>query len=294
VIAESEVMRALLSTVRKVAPSTASVLLLGETGTGKEVIAKELHQLSPRASKPFEVVDCGSLSPNLINAELLGHERGAFTGAVGDRPGAFERADGGTVLLDEIGELPLDLQPALLGVLERRRFRRIGGSRERAVDVRVVSATHRDLSALVAAGRFRADLLYRLNVVTLAIPPLRDRREDIGPLVRHFAPGLEADPVLLAAHHWPGNVRELRNVVEGAVVTGEWRIGGSCTPSSPASASKPLQDYGEARRAAVEAFQRAYLPRLLQESGGKVAEAARRSGMDRPYLHRLLRELGLR
>jgi two-component system response regulator GlrR len=177
-------MRAVVAALQRVAPSNVSVLLCGETGTGKEVLARELHERSPRRQKPFEVVDCGSLAANLIGSELLGHERGAFTGAVETRLGAFERADGGTVFLDEIGELPLELQPALLGVLERRRFRRIGGSKERSVDVRVVSATHRDLRA----GTFRPDLYFRLAVVRIDVPPLRERREDIRPLVHSFLP----------------------------------------------------------------------------------------------------------
>ncbi len=226
------VMRRLMAHVARAAQSDAPVLVCGESGTGKELLAAALHDLGPRARGPFVTVDCGSLTPTLVASELFGHERGAFTGADRQHVSAFERADGGTLLLDEVGELPASLQTALLGVLERRRFRRLGGRADVAVDVRVVSATHRDLRAEVNAGTFRLDLYYRVAVVLLRIPPLRERAEDIPLLVEHFLRECGHDgPVEqllsrsamdgLASHHWPGNVRELRNLIEATVAMGE-------------------------------------------------------------------------
>jgi DNA-binding NtrC family response regulator len=205
---------------------------VGESGTGKELFARAVHEHSKRADGPFVVVDCASLTPTLVASELFGHEKGAFTGADRRHQGAFERADGGTIFLDEIGELPEQLQPNLLGVLERRRFRRLGGRDEIEVDVRVVSATNRDLRAEVNAGTFRLDLYYRLAVVRFAVPSLRERPEDIPILIEHFlreagetAPmGEVVPPAVMAGlqrHHWPGNVRELRNYVEATVAMGE-------------------------------------------------------------------------
>src|SRR5688500_15812022 len=225
-------MRSLMARIQRAARTDVSVLLLGETGVGKEVIARAIHESSPRAAHPFEVVDCGALMPTLIASELFGHEKGAFTGADRQHVGAFERANGGTLFLDEIGELPPALQSALLGALERRSFRRVGGTASIAVDVRVVCATNRDLRNEVNAGRFRQDLYYRIAVILLRIPPLRERVGDIPLLVEHFLREIGHDgPVeevvpesvmqTLKTHHWPGNVRELRNFVEAAIAMGE-------------------------------------------------------------------------
>jgi DNA-binding NtrC family response regulator len=303
-IGESSAMRAVVAIVRRVGPSDLSVLIQGETGTGKEVVAASLHALSPRATRPFEVVDCGSLPPTLIAAELFGHERGAFTGADRQRIGAFERAHRGTIFLDEIGELPIDLQPALLGVLERRRFRRLGGQADVDVDVRVVAATHRDLRQAVNDGSFRADLYYRIAVTRIVIPPLRERPEDVEPLVRHFASQSTGDPHAepfgfatlerLRAHPFRGNARELRNVVEAALAMGSVRVDGAdIEPRAPGTEDEPVP-YKDARAQALARFERAYLDDLIRKCKGNASEAARRARMDRPYLLTLLRKHGLR
>src|SRR5207245_7410418 len=198
-----------------------TVTLIGETGTGKDVVARAMHRESPRAKQAFVVFDCGAVAPNLIESELFGHEKGAFTGAVAERAGAFERAHGGTLFLDEVGELLLELQPKLLRALEHRAVRRVGGSEEIAVDVRIVAATNRNLEADVKAGKFREDLYFRLSVVTLQIPPLRERREDLPLLSRAILAQLGKADLLVApetmhvleSYDWPGNVRELRNVL---------------------------------------------------------------------------------
>ncbi|HET6338081.1 MAG TPA: sigma 54-interacting transcriptional regulator [Polyangiales bacterium] len=314
VIAQSPAMRKVLQSIGRLAGSNVTVLLQGETGTGKEVLARALHDLSDRRDAPFEVVDCGSMAPTLIASELFGHERGAFTGAHGEHAGAFERAHGGTVFLDEIGELPIDLQPMLLGVLERRRFKRVGGVRERSVNVRVVAATHRDLRNATNLGTFRADLYFRLAVARVVIPPLRERPDDIAPLVRRFAEQLTGDPnaqpfdnqtlTALEAHPWSGNVRELRNVVESAVALGsvvlEGETGGELPSVAALEQAAALPEtllslpYREARAHAVAGFERAYLRRLTAACGGNASEAARRAKMDRPYLLGLLRKHGLR
>ncbi len=310
-------MRRLFARVRKAAASDIPILLVGESGTGKELVARALHAESPRKDGPFVVVDCASLSPTLIASELFGHEKGAFTGADRRHAGAFERADGGTLFLDEIGELPAELQPNLLGVLERRRFRRLGGREEIGTDVRVVSATNRDLREEVNAGSFRLDLYYRIAVVRLAIPALRERPEDIPRLVDHFLREAgETRPLgevvnatmmaHLALHRWPGNVRELRNWVEATVAMGEApplddSLGppGIAEPATTSGASVPLAPllllpYKDARAALLEQFEAAYLPEALERADGNVSQAARDCGMDRSHLWDLLRRHGLR
>jgi DNA-binding NtrC family response regulator len=223
-------MRELFARLEKLAASDATVLTTGETGVGKELVAESLHEYSKRSSGPFVVLDCGSIPQNLIESELFGHERGAFTGATSSYIGAFERADGGTLFLDEIGELPLAMQPKLLRVLERKEVRRIGGSKMISVDMRVVAATNRDLGVEVNRGRFREDLYYRLAVARVHVPPLRERRDDIPLLIEHFlsitpnAQNTRLAPEtveLMMKHDWPGNIRELRNVIERAVLLSE-------------------------------------------------------------------------
>ena len=306
----SPAMRRLFASLERAAAGTPAVLVVGESGTGKELIARAIHELGPRAAGPFVTVDCGALPANLIASELFGHEKGAFTGAERQHAGAFERADGGTLFLDEIGELPPADQAALLGVLERRRFRRVGGAAELAVDVRVVSATHRDLRAEVNAGRFRLDLYYRLAVVVLRVPPLRERPDDVPVLVEHFlrelghagavedvvAPATMAE---LVRHAWPGNVRELRNAVESLMLMGTVAELGAAG-AAPAAGARDLVDavldveYRHARTAVMRDFELRYLTRLLERAGGNVSQAARTAGMDRSYLIDLLRRHGLR
>jgi DNA-binding NtrC family response regulator len=306
-VGDSDAIREVSRLIHRLARVDSSVLIWGETGAGKEVVARALHEASPRRAAELVVVDCGSLPATLIASILFGHEKGAFTGADQRRAGAFERAQGGTVLLDEIGELPLEVQPALLGVLERRAFTRVGGAQPIAVDVRILAATHRDLRAEVNAGRFRADLYYRLAVARIVIPPLRERPEDIEPLARHFVQKLTgADdlgplgPALAAlrAHPWTGNVRELRNVVEAALVMGELDLGGArpAPPPIPAStlAGGAIAPYRDARAAALHRFEAEYLRALIEATAGNASEAARLARMDRPYLLTLLRKHGLR
>ncbi len=295
-------MRALFHRLERAAASDATVLLTGESGTGKELAARALHDRGRRKGGPFVVVDCGALPRELIESELFGHEKGAFTGAVQGRQGAFEEANGGTVFLDEIGELDLDLQPRLLRVLESRQVKRLGGRGYRPVDIRVVAATHRDLLRRVAEGSFREDLYHRLAVVTLRLPPLRERREDISVLVRRFldehGPELELSPDVLQrleARPWPGNVRELRNFVERMVALGE-------PPSVPAAtvspAAAPLdgldEPYKIVRARLLDDFERRYLLRLLDRSEGNYTKAARLAEIDRVYLLRLLDRHDLR
>jgi transcriptional regulator with PAS, ATPase and Fis domain len=223
--AASAAMQHVLSVLERLAPTELTVTLIGETGTGKDVLAHVLHESSARVGAPFVVFDCGAVAANLAESELFGHERGAFTGANNTHAGAFERADGGTLFLDEVGELPLDLQPRLLRALENRRVRRVGGSQYRPIDLRVVSATNRDLKSLVSAGRFREDLYFRLAQAVVPVPPLRERLEDIPVLVRRLLDDLgrgelevaETTYSVLRAHPWPGNVRELKNALACAI-----------------------------------------------------------------------------
>ena len=230
IVGSSAALQRALSLVSKVAPTDASVLITGETGTGKELVARAIHRLSDRSSKPFVSVNCAAIPRDLIASELFGHEKGSFTGAVQRRVGRFELADGGTIFLDEVGELPKETQIALLRVLQEREFERVGGVRSIQTNVRVVAATNRDLRAAIAAGTFRSDLFYRLNVFPLEVPPLRDRRQDIPALVEYFIDrcannvgknitGINNKSLeLLQSYPWPGNIRELQNVIERSVI----------------------------------------------------------------------------
>jgi two-component system response regulator GlrR len=302
IVTASPAMDALLAEARLAAQSEAAVLIQGESGTGKELLARAIHRASPRRDKPFVAINCGAIPPELLESELFGHVKGAFTGAGRDHPGLFLSADGGTVLLDEIGDMPAPLQVKLLRVLQEGEVRPVGSTETRAVDVRIVSATHRDLEAAIAGGEFREDLYYRLNVVNLALPPLRERREDIPLLARHFLAaltekyrrrihGFAPDALaMLAAADWPGNIRQLHNVLEQCVAL--------CTTSTiPASLvaralrEKPaeIQPLAEARAA----FERDYLIGLLKLTRGQVSEVARLAGRNRTEVYRLLQRHGL-
>ncbi len=294
----SEAMRRLYALLERASVTDSSILIEGETGTGKELVARAIHDHSPRRDGPFVVCDLGSLGSSLSDSELFGHVRGAFTGADRDRIGAFEAAHGGTIFLDEIGELPLEMQPRLLRVIESHEVRPVGAVAYRTVDVRVVSATNRDLVAEVKAGRFREDLYHRLGVIVARVPALRERAEDIVTLTRHFL-GDRAQPdaeslAALTAHDWPGNVRELRNVVERAIALGvelsPALIGGSHTSLVAVDPSLPFR---EAKSQLVDAWERDYVAAVLASCEGNVSLAARRAGMDRAYLHRLLKKHGL-
>ena len=309
----SPAMQRLASLTRRVAPLTATVLIHGETGTGKEGIARAIHDQGPRADGPYVVFDCGAVARTLVDAELFGHERGAFTGAEVARAGAFERADGGTLFLDEIGELPKDLQPKLLRVLEMREVRRLGSSETKLVDVRVVAATHRDLRAEVRAERFRADLYHRLVVLEMRVPPLRDRPEDIVAI----AEVLSRDPAVtggrtsgisqtalarLQSHAWPGNVRELVNVIRaGAALSEASTLGVLDLPEhlSPcASLDEVVREtealtFKDARDQLLAAFESDYLARVLRATRGNLSEAARRTGLHRKTVERMVRKHGL-
>ena len=313
----SPAMRRAFALMERFAPSEGTVLIEGETGTGKELIAHAIHEASPRAEGPFVVVDCGAIPVTLIESELFGHVRGAFTGATEARRGAFEAARGGTLFLDEIGELPAAVQPVLLRVLENRTLKRVGDDRRINVDVRVVAATHRDLREEVNRGRFRADLYYRVAVLRLRVPALRDRREDIPVLVRHFcdtfaagddttsdeqpAPSPLSDELItaLSGQSWPGNVRELRSAVQRALLLGDAAVWQDPLARGPLARETEVvvdvgQTYGEAKEAATARWEAVYVERLIAMFGGNLARAARAVGMSRTYLRKLAERYGLR
>jgi two-component system response regulator GlrR len=308
-IGTSHAMRGAFALLERAAASSATVLLEGETGTGKGKAAESIHAVSARRGGPFVTLDCSALPANLLESELFGHERGSFTGAAGTRIGAFEEASGGTVFLDEIGEMPLDLQPKLLRVLESREIRRVGSNQQRPVDVRVIVATNRDLRAEVNAGRFRSDLYFRVAVLKIGLPALRDRPEDLPVLVDAILDSLGADaheaarlrtPELLAqlqGGSWPGNVRELRNCVERCLVFQDTCALSDESPTG-ARSSAPRVDTAipiiAARQCAVDAFEKAYLVELLRVHDGRMLRAAAAAGIGRVYLYKLLRRHGLK
>ena len=294
---QSPVMEELLRKARLSAASGASILIRGESGTGKELLAKAIHQASDRAEKPFVAINCGAIPENLLESELFGHTRGAFSGAIRDATGLIKSADGGTLFLDEIGDMPLPLQVKLLRVLQERQVRPVGATRSEAVDVRVISATHRDLEEEIANGSFREDLYYRLNVVSLDIPSLAQRREDVPLLANHFLHKLaarnkrkvsgfsaEAMEELLAAS-WPGNVRQLINVVEQAVALATTPvISADLLHSAIRKNAEKIPSFAEARRQ----FEQEYLVRLLKITNGNVSQAARLADRNRTDFYKLL------
>jgi DNA-binding NtrC family response regulator len=306
-------MRQVFGLLERAAATDVTVLITGESGTGKELVASELVRRSNRRNRAFLTVDCGSISPNLVESELFGHAKGAFTGADRNRVGTFEAADRGTIFLDEIGEMPLEMQPKLLRVLENREVRRAGENEARKVDVRVIAATNRNLEKEVNRGRFREDLYFRLSVFTVRLPPLRERTEDIPDLVRAFlermgatenerlfTPSIYAE---LARHDWPGNVRELRNYVERAIVLQdatqpsrasvhqEEVPGGAALAPSAVSIGFPFKT---AKDTLISNFERLYLEQLMAWAGGNVSRASRKAKLDRMYLHRLLQRYGIK
>ena len=295
IVGESLGLRRCLDRLERLAPSDLPVLIQGETGTGKELAARRLHRKSPRRRRPMAPINCAALAPGLLVSELFGHLRGAFTGADRDRPGIFEAAQGGTVLLDEIGDLPLDAQGKLLRLLQEGEVRRVGESLPRKIDVRVVAATHRDLEAMADKGRFRRDLYYRLRVGRVELPPLRDRGEDVLLLARAFLGALGSPPPRLCPaarrrlldYHWPGNVRELKNVLEvAAALSEDGRI------------DAELLDLPETNRTArhgyherLRRFRHSMVAEALEASDGNQAAAARRLGLSRQALSYLVRRL---
>jgi DNA-binding NtrC family response regulator len=305
IVAESAQSRAVLDLVRRVAPSRAAVLVQGESGTGKELVARLLHYWSDRVGKPFVAVNMKAFAESVIERELFGHERGAFTGAVAARPGCFERAHGGTLFLDEIGDIGADVQAKLLRVVQEGEVQPVGGTRARRVDVRLVTATNRVLRDEVAAGRFREDLYFRLNVIPIQLPALRERRDDVLPLARHFlarhavesgrrlALSPDAEEVL-RAHAWPGNVRELENAIERAVVLAR---GPEITPEDlllEATSTGTTTPSGDGTlQACLDAAAAARFRAALAAAGGERTAAAKVLGIDRTTLYRLMRRLGL-
>jgi DNA-binding NtrC family response regulator len=330
IVGRSMAMREIFGILEKIAPTTATVVIEGETGTGKEVFAKTIHQMSKRRDAPFVVFDCGAVPESLIESELFGHEKGSFTGAIMTRKGLFEMAHGGTIFLDELGELSLDLQPKLLRVLEQREVRRVGANKSSPINVRVIAATNRSLEEEVKAGRFREDLFYRLCVVRLTLPSLRDRAEDIPLLVRHFLQTLEANknpdgetriksasPAALSAlsrYAWPGNVRELVNTIERACSFAEGDvITPDDLPDNIMAAGEPIRTsqemsaimdapgrdqlielpFKDAKEEWISSFERDYILELLRRHQGNISQASREADIDRKYFRKLMMKHGI-
>jgi Nif-specific regulatory protein len=307
-IAESDAMQRTVTLARKAAGSPATVLLLGESGVGKEILSRSIHAWSTRSAKPFLAVNCSAISDHLLESELFGHEKGAFTGAHQQKKGLFELAHGGTVFLDEIGEMKPELQAKLLRVLQDHEFERVGGTQPLRVDIRIIAATNQDLAAAIRTGRFRKDLFYRLNVVTLTVPPLRERREDIVPLANcfltRFCRDLMHPPMTLAPdtmdllqqHDWPGNVRELENVIERAVVLAS---GYAIEPTdialgdAPSDTAMPESLLDLPFHESVEAHKRSLLQHAIAKAGGNKSKAALALKLQANYLFRLCKQLGL-
>jgi len=306
ILGTSPAIQRLLQMVDRLAPLDTTVLVLGESGTGKELVAKALHAKSPRRQAPFVAINCAALTPSLLESELFGHEKGAFTDAAAQKKGKLEIADGGTVFLDEVGELAAELQAKLLRVLQQREFERVGGTKTLRLDVRLIAATNRDLGGEVRRGAFREDLYHRLNVVAVRTPPLRDRREDVPLLARHFVArvaarcgrrveGVSAEAErCLTAYGWPGNVRELENAIERAVVLGgSDQILPEDLPENVLEAA-PAFDAASAYQASVGDAKREAVLRAWNEAGGDYKAAAKRLGLHPNSLLRLVRNLGLR
>jgi two-component system nitrogen regulation response regulator NtrX len=318
-VGQSAPMRQIQDLIRRVAPTTGSVLITGENGTGKELVAHSIHALSPRFNKPFIEVNCAAIPEELIESELFGHERGAFTGATSLRRGKFDLANGGTLFLDEIGDMSLKTQAKVLRILQEQKFERVGGTQTLSVDVRIVAATNKDLKAEIAKGAFREDLFYRLNVIPFVVPPLRDRKEDIPALTDHFlrefsqAHGKAMRPLtpearaVLDAYPWPGNVRELRNLIERLVI-----LAGEADAERPLTAADLLAHLGEVPVAQAQSFdrvdpawvgrslrdarsdfEREFILKTLREHDWNISKTASVLGVERSHLHRKIRTMGI-
>lgn len=322
-IGASDAMRRIFYLAESYAPTDATIMLTGETGTGKEIFAEEIHKHSKRANKPFVVIDCTSISRDIVESELFGHIKGAFTGATSDRPGAFESADGGTVFLDEIGELPQELQPKLLRVLEKREIKRVGSNEVRKIDVRIICATNRNIQKEINDGNFREDLYYRLSVVNIELPPLREHKEDIPLLAETFMNRLhnanahdeiqDFDNAMkaLMRYDWPGNIRELRNLVDRAYyniqkpvdilkcqqgdiflkqTSNAQKSNEENSSSNSVDTTKPFKDE---KNRLIDDFERQYIKELLARNNGNVSKSAREADIERAYLQRLIKKYGL-
>lgn len=323
-IGASDAMRRIFYLAESYAPTDATIMLTGETGTGKEILAEEIHKHSKRADKPFVVIDCTSISRDIVESELFGHIKGAFTGATSDRPGAFESANGGTVFLDEIGELPQELQPKLLRVLEKREIKRVGSNDVRKIDVRIICATNRNIKKEISEGNFREDLYYRLSVVNIELPPLRDHKEDIPLLAETFMTRLhnanarneiqdfEGAMNALMHYDWPGNIRELRNLINRAfyniqkpvdilqcqqdsnllkqINSGLLNSDEDNSISNNVDTTKPFKDE---KNRLIDDFERQYIKELLARNNGNVSKSAREADIERAYLQRLIKKYGL-
>jgi Nif-specific regulatory protein len=300
-------MREVYNLIRRVAPTDSTVLIQGESGTGKELVARAIHRNSPRAAKPLVAVNCAALTETLLESELFGHEKGAFTGATAQKKGKLELAQGGTLFLDEVTEMAVALQPKLLRALQEREFERVGGTRTIAADIRLIAATNRDLGEAVAAGTFRKDLYYRLNVVSLNMPPLRERREDIPVLADHFIHKIsskgkskskalsQAARACLMGHDWPGNVRELENAIERALILGSGDvILPEDLPEEILEAVSPATSAAPKYHGALQDTKKQIILEALHRSGGNYLEAAERLGVHPNSLLRLIRKLGLK
>lgn len=303
IVGNSPVLESVLAEVKRVAPTDSTVLIRGETGTGKELIARAIHDLSGRRARPFVKLNCAAIPFDLLESELFGYEKGAFTGAVAQKMGRFEMADTGTLFLDEIGDLPPALQPKLLRVLQEQELERLGGVRTHRINVRLVAASHRDLDQMVARSEFRSDLYYRLNVFPVLIPPLRERGEDIPQLVEHFAEvfsrrmGKRIEKIpettmnAFLAYHWPGNVRELQNLIERAVIRSDNGVLSNPLSTAPASASTPIASQGLFRDREA-----ALILQTLRAAGGMIGGpqgAAARLGLKRTTLYTKMKRLGI-
>jgi two-component system, NtrC family, response regulator HydG len=306
-VGDSPQIREVYQFISKVAATDSTVLIRGESGTGKELVARAMHRNSLRFAQRLVAINCAAVTETLLESELFGYEKGAFTGALAQKSGKLEVADGGTVFLDEVSELPLTLQPKLLRVLQEREFERVGGTRPIKVDIRLIAATNTDLDNAVAAGRFRSDLYYRLNVVSLTIPPLRERREDIPVLATYFAARYSAKirrrivgiapeaEALMTQYHWPGNVRELQNVIERAVVLGSGDyIVPEDLPEAILENEPPASGALAGYHNAVRRVKRGLIIKAVEQAGGNYEEAARVLGLNANYLHRLIRQMDLK